>query len=315
LPDIVTATRHLVAVQAQSWQGALLTLANRVAGATARDVESLVASGDLVVSWINRGTLHLVHRDDFDWLHALMAPPKANALRYRLARLGMDEKRGDELVNTIVELVTDHGTTTKDEIALHLKGRGFHLDALTTAQLLETAAQRRLLVRGPMQAAEATYVIADSWIGRTPQLPDHAELLQQLVRRYCASHWPAAPADLAAWSGLPLGAIKRAWTVVSPEGPEPHLTAAPSITQLLGPFDPVLHGWPDRQWLLGDHVDRVITTNGIFKSMVVVNNRGVGTWKWAAGQVTLDLFADVDAAGLVALANDNERVAAFLTAM
>ena len=87
------------------------------------------------------------------------------------------------------------------------------------------------------------------------------------------------------------------------------------ITQLLGPFDPVLHGWPDRHWILGDHVDRVITSNGIFKAMAVVDNRGVGTWKWVAGEVTLELFADVNAADLASLRVDSQRVAAFLTAM
>jgi BMFP domain-containing protein YqiC len=204
LPDILSATQHLVAVQAQSWQGALLTLANRVERISTRDVEVLVDSGDLIVSWINRGTLHLVHRDDFDWLHALVAPAKANALRARLSRLGVEQAEADELVNDIVQFVTEHGITTKDEMSLHLKGRGLELDALTTAQLLEVTAQRRLLVRGPIRAGSATYVLADSWVGTAPELPDHAELMRQLVRRYCASHWPAAPADLAAWAGLPL---------------------------------------------------------------------------------------------------------------
>jgi hypothetical protein len=66
--------------------------------------------------------------------------------------------------------------------------------------------------------------------------------------------------------------------------------------------------------LLGDYVNRVITTNGIFKPTVVVNNRCVGTWKWTAESLTLDLFEELNAADLARVRDDVDRVTRYLTA-
>ena len=313
LPDIVSAVRHLVAVQAQSWTGALLAVRARVPDVRARDVERLVSSGELVVSWLNRGTLHLVHRDDFDWLHTLTAPPKASALRGRLQRLGISADHTDELVTQSSEFVTADREVTKDEISQHLTRLANAFDALTTAQLLESAAQRRLVVRGPQRGSEVTYVSADAWIGTASALPTRDELVEQLVRRYCVSHWPSTPSDAAAWAGVPVGPVKRAWSAAAREGANTSDSPNVRVTQLLGQFDPILHGWTDRKWILGDHVGRIITSNGIFRPVVLVNNLGVGTWKLVNGRVEFDLFTAVGAHDREALERDAESVAEFLS--
>lgn len=52
--------RRLLAIQAQDPRGARLAVRARSAGLSASDVDSALARRSMVVSWLNRGTLHLV---------------------------------------------------------------------------------------------------------------------------------------------------------------------------------------------------------------------------------------------------------------
>ncbi|MBV9336769.1 MAG: winged helix DNA-binding domain-containing protein, partial [Solirubrobacterales bacterium] len=70
--DPVAVVEHLLAVQAQDARGARLAIRARTSGLVAGDVDrSLTADRSLLISWLNRGTLHLVSRGDYPWLHAL----------------------------------------------------------------------------------------------------------------------------------------------------------------------------------------------------------------------------------------------------
>ena len=90
---------HLLAVQAQDLRAAWLALRARGSGFTARDVDAALASGELVIAWLNRNTLHLVRAEDHGWLLALTADERP-VLR-RLAQLGVDD------VDTRVERALD----------------------------------------------------------------------------------------------------------------------------------------------------------------------------------------------------------------
>ena len=57
--------RHLLAVQAQDPRGARLAVRSRSTGLRAVDVDSALEDRTLVVSWLNRGTLHLVAAEDY----------------------------------------------------------------------------------------------------------------------------------------------------------------------------------------------------------------------------------------------------------
>jgi hypothetical protein len=64
--------------------------------------------------------------------------------------------------------------------------------------------------------------------------------------------------------------------------------------RLLGPFDPVLHGWRDRRPLL-DGDETVITSNGIFHPILLAGGRAVATWGLSAGKLRLLPFAPLSA--------------------
>ena len=64
---------RLLAVQAQDGRGFRLAVRSRSRGLTAADVDSALGDARLVVTWLNRGTLHLVRTEDYRWLHRLTA--------------------------------------------------------------------------------------------------------------------------------------------------------------------------------------------------------------------------------------------------
>jgi len=69
--DVVT---RVLAVQAQDPRGARLAVRSRSTRVSASDVDDALTQRRLLVSWLNRGTLHLVTPDDYWWLHPLTTP-------------------------------------------------------------------------------------------------------------------------------------------------------------------------------------------------------------------------------------------------
>ena len=71
---------HLLAIQAQDPRGARLAVRARSHARSAGDVDAaLTEDRSVVVTWLNRGTLHLVRTEDYWWLHPLTTPRSASA--------------------------------------------------------------------------------------------------------------------------------------------------------------------------------------------------------------------------------------------
>ena len=81
---------HLLAIQAQDGRGFRLSVRTRSSGLLASDVDhALSTDRSLVVSWLNRGTLHLVAADDYWWLHPVTTPQLAIVNERRLRQEGV----------------------------------------------------------------------------------------------------------------------------------------------------------------------------------------------------------------------------------
>ena len=87
---------RLLAVQGQDPRGARLAVRARTAGVTAADVDrALTEDRSLLITWLNRGTLHLVRSEDYPWLHVLTAPTHLASCRRRLQQEGIAESAGE----------------------------------------------------------------------------------------------------------------------------------------------------------------------------------------------------------------------------
>jgi hypothetical protein len=297
-PGPEAAVRRLLAVQAQDLRAARLALRARIARpaqATARDVDRLLDDGQLVVGWLLRGTLHLVDRDDYGWLLGLTAPTQATTTRRRLAEEGVAPDDADRAVQLVRRALAADGPLTRAQLGERLRSAGIPTAGQALPHLLGLAAQRGVVLRGPVREEGQAFVLARDALGANPptslQGDARSAALKELARRYLAGHGPATPGDLAAWSGLPLrdaragiaalgtgvtGAGAGGLIALQPVGPAP--PAPPP--RLLPAFDPYLLGWKDRSFAVAV-ADRqaVHPGGGIVRPTAIVDGHVAATWR------------------------------------
>ena len=319
-PEEVTG--RLLAVQAQDPRGARLAIRPRSAGLTAADVDRALNDGTLLVTWLNRGTLHLVRREDYWWLHALTTPPLATGNARRLAQEGVTPEAADRAVTVIERSLAAEGPLTRPQLRDRIDAAGVRTEGQALVHELALACFRGIAVRGPMSGREHAFVLVRDWLG-PPRPFDRSQALAELARRFLAGHGPADERDLAKWAGLPLRDARAGLTALGAEliqrpdgladlaalaGQRDHGVPPP---RLLGSFDPLLHGWVDREPILGS-TRGIITVNGIFRPFALVEGRAVATWNLPDGVVKLDRLAELTASVEAALAVEAADVRRFL---
>jgi hypothetical protein len=286
---------RLLGVQGQDARAFRLAVRARSRGIRAVDVDlALTERRTLVVSWLFRGTLHLVRASDYWWLHALTAPRLVTGNARRLAQLGLDESTVRRAVEAVREAVAE-GPRTRDELRVVLDAAGVPTGGQALVHLLLTTSLRAHLVRGPVRDGDHCFVDAERWLAR-PSLPDRDGCLEMLARRYLAGHGPAAPGDLAAYAGINLTVARRGFQLIAAETRpvDGGLRTLADVSdaevmpppRLLGMFDPVLHGWADRSFVTGSHTG-VVRSGGMIRATALVDGRVAGTWTLTNGAVTL----------------------------
>ena len=323
--DALAVVDRLLAVQAQDGRGARLAIRARSEGLTATAVDhALSEERSLLVTWLNRGTLHLVRSEDYAWLHALTTPPVLRINARRLAQEGVSEAAAERALATIERALGAEGPLTRAQLREHLAAAGVRTEGQAFVHLLIFASLRGVIVRGPMLGGEHAHVLVHDWLGE-PANVDRERALAELCRRYLAGHAPADERDLARWSGLALRDIRAGLRAISgalrerEDGMVELAGAAPAhpsplpAPMLLGAFDPLLLGWRSRTELLAGSVG-IVTTNGIFRPFALVHGRAAAIWSLRRGQIALEPFAPLAADVRAALERDARDVQRFLAA-
>jgi hypothetical protein len=302
---------RVLAVQAQDARGARLAIRARSTNLTAADVDrAFTDSRSLVITWLHRGTLHLVGASDYWWLHALTASRTITANERRLRQEGVSVKQAARGIDVILDAVRNDGPQTRNELRRSLDAARVPTAGQALIHLILAASLHHDLVRGPMRGKEHAFVSAGSWIGPQPASIERDEALGLLADRYLVGHAPAEPDDLARWSGLPLNDARRAFEHAGITNARRQLQPLPPPI-LLGPFDPLLHGWASRAPIVGEH-QGIVTTNGIFRPIALVDGQAVATWTLASGTLTVAPFAPLTATTVRALERDAADVLRFL---
>ena len=313
---------RLLAVQAQDGRGARLSVRSRSSGLLASDVDyALSTKRSLVITWLNRGTLHLVAAEDYWWLQQLTTPQLAMGSERRLRQEGVSAAQAETGVAVIAEAVQSDGPQTRGQLRRRLDAAGVPTAGQALVHLLLAASLRGHVVRGPMSGTDHAFVSVPAWLGAAPPVLERHEALGRLARRYLAGHGPASPADLARWAGVTLGDARRGCDAIADEvthlpdgllllaGSDP--TPALPLPRLLGPFDPLLLGWASRALFVGKHAG-VVTSNGIFRPIALVGGRVLATWGLAGGRVSIAPLEPISPRALEALVADAAEVLRFL---
>ncbi|HEY1621667.1 MAG TPA: crosslink repair DNA glycosylase YcaQ family protein, partial [Streptosporangiaceae bacterium] len=168
-PDPVAVTGRLLAVQAQDPRGARLAIRVRSAGLTAADVDrALTRDRSLLITWLNRGTLHLIRSADYWWLHPLVTPPLVTASARRLAQEGVTPDAAADAVAVIERSLAAEGALTRTQLRTRLHAAGIHTAGQALVHELLLATLRGIAVRGPMADGEHAYVLTRDWLGPPP---------------------------------------------------------------------------------------------------------------------------------------------------
>jgi hypothetical protein len=313
---------RLLAIQGQDGRGARLAVRARSEGLSASDVDRALDERRLVITWVNRGTLHLIRPEDYPLLQALTTPPLWTSCRTRLRQTGVDEVAAERGLATVAKALADEGPLTRAQLRERLDSADVPTAGQALIHVLFYASLHGVCVRGPMVGKEHAFVAVRDWLGERPVIADREAALGELARRYLVGHGPASAADLARWAGITLGDARAGLTKIARrvedlgdglvalrkrEDPAPL-----PPPRLLGAFDPLLLGWESREQVVGEH-KLLVTTNGIFRPFALVKGRAVSTWRFQKGKVEIEHLEDVTKTAAKALEADASEVEAYLS--
>jgi hypothetical protein len=299
----------LGAVQAQDYLGALWAVGLRTLHATEKDLERAIADKTIVRTWPMRGTLHFVASADARWMLKLLTPRITAGRAKRLHQhFGLDEETFARSGKLFVKALQGGRQLTRGAMYELLEraristsgGRGLHI--------LSQLAQEGLICFGAREGKQPTFTLLEEWAPEAKTL-ERDEALAELARRYFTSHGPATLQDFVWWSGLKVSDAR-----LGLEMSRPHLLqeiidgasywfssslssakAASPTAHLLPSYDEYTVAYKDRSAAL-DPTDarRMISGNGVFSPVIVVDGRVRGIWKRAIGKdavvITRGLF-------------------------
>jgi Winged helix DNA-binding domain len=320
--SVVEVVERILAVQAQDPRGARLAVRARSTGLRAADVDrALTDDRSVVITTLNRGTLHLVRAEDYWWLHPLTTPQLAVGSERRLEQELVSPSEADRGVAIIERSLAADGPLTRSELRDRLVEADVRVEGQALFHIVFLATLRGLIVRGPIVGGDHAFVLVRDWLGDPPPPRDRGSALGELARRYLAGHGPASDRDLAKWAGITLGDARRGMAEIAgsllprDDGlasiQDRSANAALPPPRLLGSFDPSLHGWVSREPITGEH-QGIVTTNGIFRPFAMVDGRSVATWSLTKDRLAITPLEPLSDVVLGALNADAARVVSYL---
>lgn len=310
------AVELLTAVQAQDLRGALTSVALRTRSPDLAGVDAALAAGEVVRSWPQRGTLHLVAGPELPWLLELLGPRVRTTTARRRADLGLDDATVERARGLAVEALTGGRALHRAALLEHWDRSGVATGGQRGYHLLLHLGVTGTLCFGPRAGREQLLVLVAEWV-RAPRVLDRDAALAELALRYFRGHGPATVQDLVRWTGLRV-ADARAGTALArpqlaalemdgvehlldPQTPDLLARCRPQAREvlLLPGFDEFVLGYGDRSAVLDPaHAERIVPGgNGVFSPTVVASGRVVGTWRRTGDRVEGTPF-DAGPAGL-----------------
>ena len=194
------ALERVAGIQAQYAPSMYVGLWSRLEGFEREALTRALERRSVVQGTLMRMTIHLVSRRDY-WPLALGVRAVRRASWLRTARDAPPEAEMAAAASALRERLAD-GTIHRKELEALLSrprsgGVGLWLD-LVRAPPSGTWERRRADL----------YAAAAAWIGE-PEHEDEEAAMDHLVRRYLRGFGPATAEDVASFTGLPIGTVRR----------------------------------------------------------------------------------------------------------
>ncbi|GGG01740.1 hypothetical protein GCM10010912_53230 [Paenibacillus albidus] len=284
------------ALQAQDYMQAVWAIGSRMSSAGLADIEAAITARTLVLTWVQRGTIHFVPAGDVKWMLQLVAPRLLAQAKPRLAQLELDDKTLEHCRKIIYNALKERGLVERGVLFQLLEEAGIATAHQRGYHILWHSASQGLICFGPKQGKQQTFVLLDEWVPHTREL-SFEESCAELARRYFISHGPATVQDFAWWTGMTVADARRGLDSIKSElgcetidGTEYWMSLSPikqtaafetSGVHLLAGFDEFILGYKDRSAVLEPEAARLIVpgNNGVFLPTIVTDGQVTGTWK------------------------------------
>ena len=309
LPHQVVA--WMGAMQAQDFNMAKWAVGVRIPDCTGEMVLDAFNKGEILRTHVLRPTWHFVVPEDIRWMLNLTAPRIVSAMKSRDTELAVTGEFLNKSFQVIERSLRDNRHLTKEDLVNRLKIDGINVNSSQMYHLMCHAEITGLVCSGALQGKEQTYALLEE---RVPEMKplSRDEALAQLANTFFRSHAPATLQDFVWWSGLSVTDARNGLEAIKPilvsEKYDEQIYWMPSdlkifaseneIVHLLPAFDEYIVAYKNRSAVLPDaEYHRAVSSNGVFRPVIVRNGRVIGIWKKTVSKnkkIVTDFFIPVE---------------------
>jgi hypothetical protein len=295
---------YMGAVQAQDFNAAKLAVALRLPQISDSEIVEAFNKGEILRTHVLRPTWHFVSAENIRPLLALSARRNRAAGSSRDRELEITEKLYDQTHDILRNALKNNRHLTKDEIAAEFERHKIAVNSARLYHFLYRAETDSVICSGALRGKTQTYALLDERVPKTVETYNYTSLLETYLR----SHSPATLNDFSWWAGVSLTEARQAAEEVKPHLHEEKIDGktyyihnalvethnyasrqTPSVF-LLPAFDEYLIAYSDRSAVLPtETAARAVSSNGIFRPLIVVNGQVCGLWKAVGTKKSIDL--------------------------
>jgi len=336
-PDVVTATRGMLALHGTDPTTVYLSAWARVTGHLVPELEKALYDDRVLVRMLGmRRTIFVLPVELAPVVQAACTRAIAARERRKTEQFLVEGSVTDDpapwlarVEAATVTALRRRGTALSTDLSAEVpelaerivlaRGKAYEASQSVASRVLPLLAADGVLVRGRprgswLSGGQYWWSALDEWFpGGLPEL-EPAEAQAALARAWLWTFGPAPVADLKWWSGWTLGQTRAALAAVG--AVEVDLDGTPGVAlpddlapvpvpgpyaALLPGLDPTTMGWQDRGWYLGPHAKALFDTNGNAGPAVWWDGRIVGGWaQRKSGEVVLRFLEDAGSEAVAA---------------
>ncbi|HJP71983.1 MAG TPA: winged helix DNA-binding domain-containing protein [Candidatus Limnocylindria bacterium] len=319
---IEAAVERIGGLQTQNAKSGYIGLWSRLAGLRKSDYTDALNERRLIQGWLMRVTIHTVSAADY-WPMAIAVREARRTWWLRTWSRTVGEVDPQRAADAIAAELAD-GPLRQRELQARMTERGFSKDVVNGAALWID------LVRVPPQGTwdrprADNYGLAADWI--PPQEIGEGAARERLVRQYLAAYGPAALADAAGWTGIPVATLRPIVEGMElrhfrdeggrvlldlPDAPLPD-PETPSPPRFLGSFDPSLMVQARRTGILPEEFRPIVFSIKAPQSFhtFLLDGEVAGTWRHEDGEIRLEPLRALAAPERRALEEEAHRLGQF----
>jgi len=303
---------HFGMMQAQDFNSAKWAIGTRLNGCTEKTINEVFDKGEIIRTHVLRPTWHFVTPENIRWMLQLSAKRIMQSMKSRDSELGLTDEIYTKSYRIIEKALEKDDDLTREELTKIMYAAGMKFDSSQMYHVITGAEANGIVCSGALREKKQTYALLEKRVPEAKPLTKE-ESLAKLARIYFKAHGPAALPDFVWWSGLPVSEARQGLESVQtefvsetvdgqkywmPDVGIQSLSTSKSEIYLLPAFDEYLVGYKDRTAaIISENHKRAISTNGVFRPVIIKNGRVIGLWKKAlSGKkiITITPFEPID---------------------